>query len=171
MRQDMIIKFMVTAALAISVLWFAPEISNSFAQEQPQRPPSGDCVGDDYDCQPETADQIDYGNVTESVPMDRDLPPLVELEALDPDDALIKRFMLNARGIRGREVPIDESKDHFCVLSSGTNVALNYYPSSGVWSFEIAFEQESELLAGGLATCLNISQAAAALNGGQDGGS
>ena len=144
---------------------------NSLAQDK-QRPPSGqECMGQDYDCQPESADQIDYGNVTESVPQDRDLEPLVELEALDSEDALIKRFMLNARGIRGREVPIEQSKDHFCVLSSGTNVTLNYYPSSGLWSFEIAFAQESELLAGGMATCLNVAQAGPLLEGARDGGS
>jgi hypothetical protein len=153
----------VSAAVIGSLLF-----SNVVAQEK-QRPPSGqECMGEDYDCQPESAEQIDYGNVTESVPQDRDLEPLVELEALDSEDALIKRFTLNTRGIRGREVPIEQSENHFCVLSSGTNVTLNYYPSSGLWSFEIAFAQESELLAGGLATCLNIAQAGPLLKGAQD---
>lgn len=130
-------------------------------QDAKKKPPAGDCVGVDYDCQPQKLDQIDYGAVTESVPQDRDLPALVELEALDPAGAPIRRFMLNARGIRGREVPIEESKNHFCTLSGATNVTLNYYPSSGVWAFEVAFAQEAELLAGGLATCMRMAEGGA----------
>jgi hypothetical protein len=90
-----------------------------------------------------------------SVPMLRDLPALVELEPLDPATALIQRFMLNARGIMGREVPIEQSKGMFCTLSHATNLKLTYFPASGLWSFVVDFSPGAELMAGGLATCLN----------------
>ena len=86
---------------------------------------------------------------------------LIELDNFDPEDALIRRFMLNARGVMGREVPIPDSKGYFCTLSHATNLTLQYFPASELWSFVIAFDPQAELLAGGLATCLNVGQISA----------
>jgi hypothetical protein len=132
------------------------------AQESKQAPPvDEDCMADeaDYDCQPTSLDEEDFDKMASTVFMQRDLPALVELEPLDSDDALIKRYMLNARGIMAREVPIPNSEDHFCTLSSATNLSLKYFPASGLWVFVVDFSPEAELLAGGLATCLDARQA------------
>jgi hypothetical protein len=122
---------------------------------QAQAPAVGDdCLETDYDCQPTTITEGQYDDMAQSVPIGRgDLPALVELDPLDPPDALIQRFMLNARGIMGREVPIPASAGHFCTLSDATHVSLKYFPESGLWVFIIDFAPEAELLAGGLATC------------------
>lgn len=114
----------------------------------------------DYDCQPTRLDEEDFDKMASTVFMARDLPALVELEPLDADDALIKRYMLNARGIMAREVPIPGSEDHFCTLSSATNLSLKYFPASGLWVFVVDFSPAAELQAGGLATCLDARQAA-----------
>ena len=119
-------------------------------------PPTGKCMDTDYDCQPASMTEKQYDKMSLSVPINRDLPALVELEPLDPPDATIRRFMLNARGIMGREVPIEESRDQFCTLSHATNVTLTYFPVSRVWTFVIGFNQQAELMAGGLATCVNL---------------
>jgi hypothetical protein len=111
----------------------------------------------DYDCQPTSLSEEDYDQMATSVPMGRDLPALVELEPLDPAEALIQRFMLNARGIMAREVPIERSQRMFCTLSHATNLKLTYFPASGLWTFVIDFSPGAELMAGGLATCLNTA--------------
>jgi len=134
----------------------------AFAQAGKQAPPvDEDCMAEeaDYDCQPTHLEEEDFDKMASTVPMARDLPALVELEPLDADDALIKRYMLNARGIMAREVPIKGSEDHYCTLSSATNVSLKYFPASGLWVFVVDFSPEAELLAGGLATCLDARQA------------
>jgi len=125
------------------------------AQVAGKAPPAGDCLDTDYDCQPTSLSEAQYDKMALSVPIDRDLPALVELEPLDPPTARIRRFMLNARGIMGREVPIEGSQGLFCTLSHATNLTLTYFPASGLWSFVVNFDQQAELLAGGLATCLN----------------
>jgi hypothetical protein len=120
-----------------------------------------DCMAEeaDYDCQPTSLDEEDFDKMASTVPMARDLPALVELEPLDPEDALIKRYMLNTRGIMAREVPIVGSEDHFCTLSSGTNLSLKFFPASGLWVFVVDFSPEAELMAGGLATCIDAREA------------
>ena len=151
-------KRIVAALLALVVIWPLPVP----AAEVKQAPPvDEDCMAEDadYDCQPTSLDEEDFDEMASTVFMARDLPALVELEPLDTDDALIKRYMLNARGIMAREVPIPGSEDHFCTLSSGTNVSLKYFPASGLWVFVVDFSPEAELLAGGLATCLDAQQA------------
>ena len=133
----------------------------ALAQADKQAPPvDEDCMAEDadYDCQPTHLEEEDFDKMASTVPMARDLPALVELEPLDAKDALIKRYMLNARGIMAREVPIPDSEDHYCTLSSATNVSLKYFPASGLWVFVVDFSPEAELLAGGLATCLDTRQ-------------
>lgn len=138
------------------------------ADQGGQAPPAGNqCVETDYDCQPGTLTEQDYNKMALSVPIDRDLPALVELEPLDPSGAAIRRFMLNARGIMGREVPIEASKGMFCTLSHATNATLTYFPASGLWTFVINFDQQAELMAGGLATCFDLQSARPAPGGAQ----
>jgi hypothetical protein len=137
-------------------------MSVGFAQTEKQAPPvDEDCMAEeaDYDCQPTSLDEEDFDKMVSTVPMARDLPALVELEPLDPEDALIKRYMLNTRGIMAREVPIVGSEDHFCTLSSGTNLSLKFFPASGLWVFVVDFSPEAELMAGGLATCIDAREA------------
>lgn len=135
----------------------------ALSQAVKQQPAVGDeCLETDYDCQPTEIAEEEYDNMPLSVPLGRDLPALIELDDFDPEDALIRRFMLNARGVMGREVPIPDSKGYFCTLSHATNLTLQYFPASELWNFVIAFDPQAELLAGGLATCLNVSQVAAA---------
>lgn len=123
-------------------------------------PPVGnECLNTDYNCQPNSLSEDEYDKMAMSVELGRDLPALVELEPLDAADAQIQRFILNARGIMGREVPIEQSKGMFCTLSHATNLKLTYFPASGLWVFVIDFSGEAELLAGGLATCLNVGNA------------
>jgi hypothetical protein len=130
----------------------------ALAADRPAAPRAGiECMSTDYDCQPTSLSEEDYDKMATSVPMLRDLPALVELEPLDPPTALIQRFMLNARGIMAREVPIEQSKGMFCTLSHATNLKLAYFPASGLWSFVIDFSPNAELLAGGLATCLSAA--------------
>jgi hypothetical protein len=120
-----------------------------------------DCMAEDadYDCQPTDLAEKDYDKMASTINMARDLPALVEMEPLDSDGAFIKRYMLNARGVMGREVPIPGSEDHYCTLSAATNVTLSYFPVSGLWVFVVGFGPQAELMAGGLATCLDVSQA------------
>lgn len=137
-------------------------MSVGLAQTEKQAPPvDEDCMAEeaDYDCQPTSLDEEDFDKMVSTVPMARDLPALVELEPLDPEDALIKRYMLNTRGIMAREVPIVGSEDHFCTLSSGTNLSLKFFPASGLWVFVVDFSPEAELMAGGLATCIDAREA------------
>ena len=137
-------------------------MSVSVGQTEKQAPPvDEDCMAEeaDYDCQPTNLDEEDFDKMASTVPMARDLPALVELEPLDPEDALIKRYMLNSRGIMAREVPIVGSENHFCTLSSGTNLSLKFFPASGLWVFVVDFSPEAELMAGGLATCIDAREA------------
>jgi hypothetical protein len=137
-------------------------MSVGLAQTEKQAPPvDEDCMAEeaDYDCQPTSLDEEDFDKMVSTVPMARDLPALVELEPLDSEDALIKRYMLNTRGIMAREVPIVGSEDHFCTLSSGTNLSLKFFPASGLWVFVVDFSPEAELMAGGLATCIDAREA------------
>ncbi len=137
-------------------------MSVGLAQTEKQAPPvDEDCMAEeaDYDCQPTNLDEDDFDKMASTVPMARDLPALVELEPLDPEDALIKRYMLNSRGIMAREVPIVGSENHFCTLSSGTNLSLKFFPASGLWVFVVDFSPEAELMAGGLATCIDAREA------------
>lgn len=132
------------------------------AQQDKQTPSvDEDCMAEeaDYDCQATNPREEDFDKMVSTVPMERDLPALVELELLDSDDALIKRYMLNARGIMAREVPIPESESFYCTLSSATNVSLSYSPASGLWMFVVDWSPEAELMAGGLVICLDTRQA------------
>ena len=121
-----------------------------------------DCMAEDadYDCQPTKLEEKDYDKMASTIDMARDLPALVEMEPLDAQDAFIKRYMLNARGIMGREVPIPGSENHYCTLSAATNTTLSYFPASGLWVFVVGFGPEAELMAGGLATCVDMTVAA-----------
>jgi hypothetical protein len=150
--------FMILAAMLIA--------GSAMGQTDKQAPPTGeDCLGRDYDCTPTNLTEEDYDNMPLSVETNRDLPALVELDPLDDDGALIKRYMLNARGIRGREVTIEGSENHFCTLSGATNASLTYFPATQLWVFVIDFSEEAELLAGGLATCVDLAQASARFGG------
>ena len=145
---------MMRFARLLLALWVVAPAAQ--ADDGASAPPTGnECIQTDYDCQPTSLTEDDYNNMEMSVELGRDLPALVELEPLDADDALIQRFILNARGIMAREVPIEQSKSMFCTLSHATNLKLTYFPASGLWAFVIDFSPEAELLAGGLATCLN----------------
>jgi hypothetical protein len=147
---------------SVMLLLLSMTMSAGLGQTEKQAPPvDEDCMAEeaDYDCQPTSLDAEDFDKMASTVPMARDLPALVELEPLDPDDALIKRYMLNSRGIMAREVPIVGSEDHFCTLSSGTNVSLKFFPASGLWVFVVDFSPEAELMAGGLATCIDAREA------------
>jgi hypothetical protein len=147
---------MKTVRTLIALL--AASAGPALAADKPAAPRAGtECMSTDYDCQPTALTEEDYDKMATSVPMLRDLPALVELEPLDPSTALIQRFMLNARGIMAREVPIEQSKGMFCTLSHATNLKLTYFPASGLWSFVIDFSPNAELLAGGLATCLSTA--------------
>ena len=69
-------------------------VTGVFAQQDKQTPPvDEDCMAEeaDYDCQPTNPQEEDFDKMVSTVPMERDLPALVELELLDSDDALIKR--------------------------------------------------------------------------------
>lgn len=133
------------------------------ADDSGRAPPVGNtCKDTDYDCQPTSLSEAEYDKMALSVPLDRDLAALVELEPFDAPEAAIQRFMLNARGIMGREVPIEASRGLFCTLSHATNVTLTWFPASGLWTFVIDFNPQAELMAGGLATCFNPAARAAA---------
>lgn len=88
-----------------------------------------------------------------TIPMPQDLPALSEIDALhDPGDA-IRRYFLTSQGMRGQTVPLTETAGWFCTLSQDTNVMLDYWPNLGLWAFQVGFDEEAELAAGGLATC------------------
>jgi hypothetical protein len=129
------------------------------AQEKRQPVVGDDCVQTEYDCQPTKIEQKTYDNMNVGVEMKRDLPALVELEPLDAPDKAIQRYIVNTRGIMGREVPIPQSVGQFCTLSYNTNMRLAYFPASGVWNFIVDYSQDAELAAGGLATCFKLPAA------------
>jgi hypothetical protein len=157
-RQKNDVRAALLFLLPVCLAW----LISAHGEEDKQAPPvDKDCMAEeaDYDCQPTRLEEEDFDKMASTVFMARDLPALVELEPLDADDALIKRYMLNARGIMAREVPIPGSEDHFCTLSSATNLSLKYFPASGLWVFVVDFSPAAELQAGGLATCLDARQA------------
>ena len=84
--------------------------------------------------------------------------PLVEVDLLDPPDAPIRRYALTARHAPVREVPIPDSQQLFCTLSLAHNVVLNYYRDIDTWVFQIDASDDARRAAGGLATCLDLTQ-------------
>ena len=88
-----------------------------------------------------------------TIPMPVDLPALAEIDALDDESSVIRRFFLTSQGMRGQTVPIDGTEGWFCTLSLATHVHLDYWPTLDKWVFQIAFAEDAELTAGGLATC------------------
>ena len=94
--------------------------------------------------------------------MRTDIPPLAEIDPLDPADAVIKRFAFTARGVMAQEFPIPNSQNMFCRLSNQYNVELNYYPASDEWIFQVQSLPAAQLAAGGIAICLDWKRAAQA---------
>jgi len=88
-----------------------------------------------------------------------DIPPLVELDTLDPPEAVIKRFAFTARGVMAQEFAIPNSQKMFCRLSNAYNVELNYYPASDEWIFQVQSVPAAQLAAGGIAICLDWTRA------------
>jgi hypothetical protein len=91
-----------------------------------------------------------------------DIPPLVELDALDPPEAVVRRFAFTARGVMAQEFAIPNSQNMFCRLSNQYNLELNYYPASDEWIFQVRSAPEAQLAAGGIAICLDWKRAALA---------
>ena len=87
-----------------------------------------------------------------------DIPPLIEIDRLDPEGSRIERFAFTARGAVAREVPIPNSQDRFCTLEHEHNVVLNYYPSRDEWVFQVQSNDSAQFAAGGIATCLDLTQ-------------
>lgn len=86
-----------------------------------------------------------------------DIPPLLELDRLDPEGARIERFALTARGAIAREIEIPDSQNRFCTLGQAHNVVLNYYPTRDAWVFQVQSNDSAQYAAGGIATCLNLT--------------
>jgi hypothetical protein len=89
-----------------------------------------------------------------------DIPPLIEIDRLDPEGARIERIAFTARGMMAREVPIPNSQNRFCTLSYPYNVALHYYPDRDEWVFQVQSNESAQFAAGGVAVCLNLSASA-----------
>lgn len=87
-----------------------------------------------------------------------DIPPLIEIDRLDPEGRHIERFAFTARGAVAREVPIPGSKNRFCTLQHDHNVVLNYYPTRDEWVFQVQSNDSAQFAAGGIATCLDLAQ-------------
>lgn len=85
--------------------------------------------------------------------------PLVEIDLLDPSDAPIRRYALTASRAPAREVPIPESQNLFCTLAHDHNVVLNYYPDIDTWVFQVDATAEARKVAGGIATCMDLTKA------------
>ncbi len=92
-----------------------------------------------------------------TIPMPMDLPAIAEIDALDEEDAPIRRFFLTSQGMRGQIVPIEGTEGWFCTLSQATHVMLDYWPTLDQWVFQIGFSEDAELTAGGLATCHRLA--------------
>jgi hypothetical protein len=90
-----------------------------------------------------------------------DIPPLAEIDPLDPPEAVVRRFAFTARGVMAQEFAIPNSHNMFCRLSNQYNLELNYYPSSDEWIFQVQSVPEAQLAAGGIAICLDWKRAAA----------
>lgn len=84
--------------------------------------------------------------------------PLVELDLLDAADAPIRRYALTTRSAPVREVPIPNSQNLFCTLGQDHNVILNYYPDVDTWVFQVDATDSARRAAGGIATCLDLTQ-------------
>lgn len=107
--------------------------------------------------------QNSNGSVSEekaqkTIPMPIDLPALAEIDPLDDENAAIRRFLFTSQGMRGQTVAIDGTEGWFCTLSLETHVHLAYWPTMNKWAFQVAFAEEAELTAGGLATCHRLPQ-------------
>lgn len=101
--------------------------------------------------QAEESDESEPGGKTIDMPLD--LPALAEVDALDDENASIRRFFLTSQGMRGQTVPIDGTSGWFCTLSQSTHTMLDYWPDLDKWVFQIGFDEATEMAAGGLATC------------------
>lgn len=93
-----------------------------------------------------------------TIPMPTDLPALSEIDALHADGDAIRRYFLTSQGMRGQIVPLTETAGWFCTLSQDTHVMLDYWPNLGHWAFQVGFDEDAELAAGGLATCHQLPQ-------------
>ncbi len=82
-----------------------------------------------------------------------DIPPLVEVDALDPPSAAVRRFAFTARGVMAQEFALPNSQGLFCRLSNQHNLELNYYPASDEWIFQVQSNASAQLAAGGIAIC------------------
>ncbi len=87
--------------------------------------------------------------------------PLVEIDALDPPGAPIRRYAFTARHAPVREVPIPDSQGLFCTLGLAHNVILNYHRDIDTWAFQVEATESARLAAGGVATCLDLTQTGA----------
>ncbi len=87
-----------------------------------------------------------------------DIPPLMEIDRLDPEGSRIERFAFTARGAIAREMPIPNSQNRFCTLEHEHNVVLNYYPTRDEWVFQVQSNGSAQFAAGGIATCLDLTQ-------------
>lgn len=88
-----------------------------------------------------------------TIPMPADLPALYEVDALHKPGDVIRRYFLTSQGMRGQTVALEDTGGWFCTLSQDTNVMLDYWPNREHWVFQVGFNEEAELAAGGLATC------------------
>ena len=87
-----------------------------------------------------------------------DIPPLIEIDRLDPEGSRIERFAFTSRGAIVREVAIPQSQNRFCTLEHEHNVVLNYYPTRDEWVFQVQSNDSAQFAAGGTATCLDLTQ-------------
>lgn len=92
-----------------------------------------------------------------TIPMPEDLPALSEIDALHEPGDVIRRYFLTSQGMRGQTVSLEKTSGWFCTLSQDTNVMLDYWPNLGHWVFQVGFDEEAELAAGGLATCHQLT--------------
>jgi len=83
--------------------------------------------------------------------------PVVEVDALDPSDAPIRRYAFTARHAPVRVVPIPDSQNLFCTLGLAHNVILNYHRDIDTWAFQVEATESARLAAGGIATCLDLT--------------
>ncbi len=102
------------------------------------------------------AEELEKTSKTIDMPLD--LPAIAEVDALDDEDAAIRRFFLTSQGMRGQTVPIESTSGWFCTLSQATHTMLDYWPNLDQWVFQIGFDEAAELTAGGLATCHRLAQ-------------
>lgn len=87
-----------------------------------------------------------------------DIPPLLEIDRLDPEGSRIERFAFTARGAIARGMEIPNSQNRMCTLGQAHNVVLNYYPTRDAWVFQVQNNDGAQFAAGGIATCLDLTQ-------------